>query len=261
MLGKWVWRLKSFPNLLWSKVILAIHGPPGPSSLLPLQNIYTGPWKDMVSIQKELSSVGITLTDLIGANMQFYPTKEVRFNLDAKCSVYSDAGSFSWNRCAPPKANLFLWRASQNAVATRAALARRGAPIQDISCCRCQSAVEDNKHLLLGCIWAKAIWWHILRWLRIPPSHIPDDVSDLGSFHKGLIGSKKWKQLVQVVVFATCWKLWLARNEKLFKGSSPSVMSLVKSIKFESIWWVCNRSKIGPVSWDNWSAFDIANIV
>jgi hypothetical protein len=97
--------------------------------------------------------------------------------------------------------------------------------------------------------------------MRIP---YKDDFGSVGSLSLLIskqVGSKKWKSLVHMVFLATCWKIWLARNNLVFNNMSISVPALVESIKIESFFWLCNRSRLRPISWDQWRSFDLGSIV
>lgn len=62
MLAKWNWRVKAEPDLPWAKVILAIHGSKRGEGLVPCKKSYTGVWKDICSVVKEFSDLGLNIS-------------------------------------------------------------------------------------------------------------------------------------------------------------------------------------------------------
>jgi hypothetical protein len=263
MLGKWVWRFYARPDLLWVSVITAIHGRPPDGydgRFFPIRSRWNGIWKHIGDAKKVLENSGLDFAELIDSHPNFYPTKEMKLHMVARRSVYSDAGRIRWNSVAPPKANLLIWRAKHDAVASRWALARRGIPLNSISCTRCLAHSEDSDHIFINCLWARAVWWSIARWIRIEPFDL-NSIGDVEDYFMEQIGSNRWKKVIHLIFIAACWNLWVARNKLIFEDKRTSVASLLESIKMDAYFWICNRSKYRPIGWDEWCNFDVLNMV
>ncbi|KAJ0568314.1 putative RNA-directed DNA polymerase [Helianthus annuus] len=65
MLSKWWWRFKTDKDGLWRRVIWSVHHSERSWSPIPARISVPGPWKQIVSVQTPLNSVGISLPDLI----------------------------------------------------------------------------------------------------------------------------------------------------------------------------------------------------
>ena len=60
-------------------------------------------------------------------------------------------------------------------------------------------------------------------------------------------------------MYATCWKLWLERNNRVFRNKSNSVMDVVESIIWSVSEWASTRKEFNGVSMKDlirsWSSF------
>ena len=131
-----------------------------------------------------------------------------------------------WSLPCPKKIQVFLWKAMRNRLPSKAFLAF-GRQHVDSLCPRCQSP-ETTLHILRDCPWEREIWCQ-------SPGILP-----LSFFGMPL---QNWLQynatlerailphLIPWRVFFpfTCWKLWLARNERIFNHQSRSQHSLLHS--------------------------------
>ncbi|KAJ0626247.1 putative reverse transcriptase zinc-binding domain-containing protein [Helianthus annuus] len=103
---------------------------------------------------------GTTQQDLTVANLR-YKIHEAWKTDNAEAWAF-------WNSWVPLKINLFNWRASMNRIPSKENLTIRGVQLASINCDRCGLRVESSQHILWECWTAKAVWWAILVWLRIP---------------------------------------------------------------------------------------------
>ncbi|XP_022031634.1 uncharacterized protein LOC110932618 [Helianthus annuus] len=274
MLAKWWWRFNSEPNQLWAQVIGAIHR--GNGSVLPpnipVMKSISGIWKDIGSVSSSLAKVGISFNDFLirdGASWKWrsapngnFAVKQVRFDIE---SFYEGVGInqlvFNWNSWAPSKANYLLWRGMLGKVASRVGLSRRGVHLTDVSCPRCGLQDEDSDHIFVTCLWARSIWWNMLVWMRI---NFPADIISLEEFVSYLHnqpGGKRWKKIVYTVTLATVWRIWKARNEKVFEDRFIPVQTSVELIKEDAFLWLGNRSKLQLTDWIKWKSFDISEVL
>ncbi|XP_022041563.1 uncharacterized protein LOC110944157 [Helianthus annuus] len=193
---------------------------------------------------------------------EFFSVKQVRKDLeDAKWADVPDDPELVWNGWATPKGNLLLWRALIGRIASREGLVRRGVPVADVGCPRCGLEPESPNHIFCTCLWAKCIWWNVLAWTRIRFPAECSTLVDLVRVIKESPGSPIWKRLVYTIVIATVWRIWSARNAKVFEGTFIPVMKSVELIKEDSFLWFCNRAKIKNPSWDKWVVFDVLDIL
>ncbi|MFS7918598.1 putative RNA-directed DNA polymerase [Helianthus anomalus] len=274
MLVKWWWRYNSDSNQLWASVVGAIHK--GNSSLhppdVPVKKSIPGMWKDIGSVDKSLTKVGINLKENLiadGSSWKWRSTvngcfsiKQVRLDIEfANSEADGNALVFDWNSWAPHKVNYLLWRALMGKIASKAGLIRRGIHLADSLCPRCGLYNEDPDHIFVNCLWSKSIWWNLLVWMKIS---FPVDISSLKEFVSYLLsrpGGKIWKRLVYTIVLATVWRIWKARNEMTFNGCFIPINRSVELIKEDVFLWIANRSRLKSLVWDNWLSFDISGLM
>jgi hypothetical protein len=133
-----------------------------------------------------------------------------------------------WSGPSLPKVNAFCWLLAHGKILTAENLLKRG--IQGPSRCPlCLEASETITHLFLECNFSLQLW--SLIYLPLPNiSPLPDSWTTLLTHWKqrysGSFKNKKgftllWKQIPKFVT----WEIWLARNQAIFHGKSPSVNS------------------------------------
>ncbi|XP_035844557.1 uncharacterized protein LOC118491158 [Helianthus annuus] len=179
---------------------------------------------------------------------------------EVSLEVDGDSDPFLWNRWATPKANILLWRALLGKVASKMGLSKRGVPIVDTACARCGHQEEDIDHIFLNCLWARCIWWNILAWMRI--SFV--ECNCFKEFIDIILqnpGDKVWKKIVYTIILASCWRIWSARNEKVFNNNFIPISKSVDVIKEDAFLWIKTRSKIKTASWEDWKAFDLLDML
>ncbi|XP_021995362.1 uncharacterized protein LOC110892511 [Helianthus annuus] len=190
-----------------------------------------------------------------------FSTKSIRREITLKESVYSDAGSFWWNSWAPLKVNYHAWRVELNRVAAKVSLVNKGLQIPNSTWSRCGMAEESCNHIFFYCIWARSVWWNILRWMKIPILCNARSVWEIVAHVTAQVGSKRWRKTVHLVTLGCIWRLWLARNEKEFKGLMVPVNRIVEHIKEDKFLWIKHRAGGGALDWKNWQDFDISLLV
>ncbi|XP_021986295.1 uncharacterized protein LOC110882626 [Helianthus annuus] len=271
MLTKWWWRFKSNPNQLWAKAIAAVHNNGSVNHLIPLKKSIPGLWKDIGNMESELDKVGINIhQNLVEENgnsrwrnstKEQFSVKQVR--KDIKSAKLADAANdpkYEWNRWAPPKGSFLLWRTLLGRIAARECLDRRGVVLSDISRPRCGLEVESPDHIFIKCLWPKSIWWNVLTWVRIRFPNDCGSLSDFMNYVKECPGGRIWKCLVNTIVIATVWRIWSARNTKVFDGCFIPIMKTVELIKEDSFLWISYRSRCKKPKWENWVSFDVVDI-
>ncbi|KAJ0589978.1 putative reverse transcriptase zinc-binding domain-containing protein [Helianthus annuus] len=166
-----------------------------------------------------------------------------------------------WNRWAPPKVNLFVWRAAKNKIPVKMELFRRGINIEDMRCSRCGRDEETIDHLLVDCVMAQATWWNVKNWLKLPNNEELKSCEKMLQYIQDQIGSKEWKQVIMAIFMIAMWQIWKSRNEVVFNGRNGSVTRTVDEIKELSFLWIKERSKLKGLEWERWKDFNIRDII
>ncbi|KAJ0466885.1 putative reverse transcriptase zinc-binding domain-containing protein [Helianthus annuus] len=190
-----------------------------------------------------------------------FSVKSIRKEIDLVSGPDDFLADFKWNSWATPKCNLLLWRALAGRVASKTELCRRGLPMHDIICDRCGMKAETTDHVFVDCLFAKSIWWNVFVWLKIP---FPSDCSSIRGIMKSLSdcpGDKTWKRLVLTVAMATTWRIWEARNMKVFDGTFMPIAKSVDLVKEDAFIWLKQRSKLSSLNWDKWLMFDVVDLL
>ncbi|KAF5812776.1 putative reverse transcriptase zinc-binding domain-containing protein [Helianthus annuus] len=272
MLTKWWWRFKENPDQMWAKVVAAIHQNRNTAQLVPFKTSVPGVWKDIGSMDSKLSKLGIDLTQCLTQNNgswswrndeeQLFSVKQVRKDLEiARLAGIPDDPCFSWNTWATPKANFLLWRVLIDRIASRENLIKRGVQLDDEFCPRCGLSLESRDHIFLSCIWARCIWWNVLAWVRIKYPVEVYSFREFLDYVNQCPGSKVWKHIIQLIILATVWRIWNARNEKVFEGRFIPINTSVDLIKEDSFVWLSNRANARRPLWDSWKMFDVVNLL
>ncbi|MFS7956230.1 hypothetical protein Hanom_Chr07g00652121 [Helianthus anomalus] len=68
-------------------------------------------------------------------------------------------------------------------------------------------------------------------------------------------------RIVSAVVIVTVWRIWSARNTKVFDDLFIPITKTVELIKEDSFLWVCNRAKNKNPVWDKWVLFDVIDLL
>lgn len=140
-----------------------------------------------------------------------------------------------WSLKALPKIKLFLWKVAWGILPTNLILSQRINSISS-SCTRCSASSESVHHILWECIWANWAWKFIGKWWSIK-----DLVRRNKVFSLKFLLHRKWPKFVrqtwQLVVSATLWTVWLARNEWVFNKKSMKQETLKQLILYRVASW------------------------
>lgn len=143
-----------------------------------------------------------------------------------------------WQTVVPSKIKLFGWRMFVSALPLRSSLLHRNViqSMEEAACAFCQNDFEDLDHLFVGCDLARMVWKKVEIWLGV--DHIVEEslMEHFDSFAKVFTG-KKSKKIRHLIWLASCWSIWLTRNNLIFKGEEPDLDSIVYHIKTMSWSW------------------------
>jgi hypothetical protein len=92
----------------------------------------------------------------------------------------------------------------------------------------------------------------IYRWLGISTA-IPFVVADhFNQFSFGGGYSKVWCSILQVIWFASVWKIWKERNNRLFNGKECMIVQVVDKIKSLAFMWLKVKYASLPFNYHGW---------
>ena len=147
-----------------------------------------------------------------------------------------------------------MWRASLDRIPTQSALSRRNICVGEGLCVFCGEAEETTDHLFSACRLEGGVWNNISTWCKVPPIFLfsTRDVLQLINY---MGGSKTKKEILYGIFILTCWRIWKARNEKVFSNSDTNVVQIVSEVKSWGYFWYRNRYRKGTVDWKGWCNF------
>ncbi|MFS8026038.1 putative reverse transcriptase zinc-binding domain-containing protein [Helianthus anomalus] len=166
-----------------------------------------------------------------------------------------------WNSWVPAKIIYFTWRVGIGRIPAKKELRRRGVLLDNYICSRCRIMEETTEHLINECMGAVSVWKRIIGWMKLPATADISSCKKTLAYADDLKGSVEWKKIIKVIMQATMWHLWKARNEKEFSGITRSEDNTVDDIKTDTFLWLKSRSKLKDLVWERWEDFNIRDIV
>ncbi|KAJ0797670.1 putative RNA-directed DNA polymerase [Helianthus annuus] len=164
----------------------------------------------------------------------------------------------TWCKWVPAKCNIFMWRISLDRIPTKQALSRRNIWVGDLKCSLCEDGEETTDHIFTSCPVADGVWSGIAHWCHLPPIFLfsVKDIQSLADQTRFRAGKK---DLLLGIFILTCWRLWKARNEKVFKAAKVQICNIIADVKSLSFLWFNSRAKKDRVEWKEWNrfAFDV----
>ncbi|MFS7989024.1 putative reverse transcriptase zinc-binding domain-containing protein [Helianthus anomalus] len=165
---------------------------------------------------------------------------------------------YDWVKWAPKKVNIFGWRGEQDRLATMVGLKKRGILPNSSVCKLCGEREEDADHLFIGCYVAAVLWQKVSSWCNIQQIYA-HSMKDLLSFYKTAQLDEHKRSYVQTIILATCWGIWKARNDGIFKGKHVNIDGIFGEMQATTFLWIKNRAKRTNLVWRSWVKFDITN--
>ncbi|KAJ0768030.1 putative reverse transcriptase zinc-binding domain-containing protein [Helianthus annuus] len=189
-----------------------------------------------------------------GSNVM-YTVKEVRRWL---CSDQGSSSGdiYKWCKWIPSKCNVFMWRTNLDRIPTASNLARRNINIGEGSCRFCGEMEESTEHIFTACLYANGLWSGLGAWMKIPPLLL-FSVQDILRSVEDLPISTTRKEIIYGILIIMCWKIWVNRNEIIFRQGKANVSKLIADVKAISFLWFNSRSKQDKVDWNKWCIFDV----
>ncbi|KAJ0777181.1 putative reverse transcriptase zinc-binding domain-containing protein [Helianthus annuus] len=121
-----------------------------------------------------------------------FSAKSIRVKLVVAAGRDTDLQRFHWNSRVMPKVNYLIWRPILGGVDTKDALVRRGVNLGNTLCCKCGLENEDVKHVFVGCLAARSVWWQIS---MVNPPFDDDSVAERVDYFNNQPGAKNWKKV------------------------------------------------------------------
>ncbi|GJN12867.1 hypothetical protein PR202_ga31184 [Eleusine coracana subsp. coracana] len=117
-------------------------------------------------------------------------------------------------------------------------LARRGMPHPE-SCVLCDQQDESIQHILIGCVFAKQVWFNLLH--KVGLSSLAPQADD-NSFEDWWVKTDRlalsiFKKGVNSLIILGAWMIWKQRNDVVFNGASPNVQRTLSLIVDEVHLW------------------------
>ncbi|XP_021991914.1 uncharacterized protein LOC110888709 [Helianthus annuus] len=150
-----------------------------------------------------------------------------------------------------------MWKLVLGCIASKAELAKRGVHLADTRCSTCGIGKETVNHIVVLCMLVRSIWWQLCVWTKIPVITQAESFSDMLNGLHLLKGSSKRKKIMEVILAASIWSIWKARNTLRFKGEPFIVSKVVDAIKEESFLWIKNRTAFSGIDRGRWMEFNV----
>ncbi|KAJ0496603.1 hypothetical protein HanHA89_Chr13g0501731 [Helianthus annuus] len=120
--------------------------------------------------------------------------------------------------------------------------------------------------------YASSVWkrqiicFHLVRWLQwsgkasainwcSPPFLVFFSIRDVVKWHNhNRLGARE-KEVMQGIVIIACWRIWKARNDKVYNGKDCKIEEIIGDIKALGFLWYAHRSKFKFTEWLKWCKF------
>lgn len=147
----------------------------------------------------------------------------------------------AWNSKAIPKIKFFIWTLLKWKILTSDNLQRHGI-IGPSRCPNCQAAEETIHHLFIDCPFSTACWREISPNTQLPWNPHSSIGEVLHLWKKNYPWQKKnhniAKRVWDALPYSLLWKIWLARNNMVFKNKATIIRELcnkARSLTLETI--------------------------
>ena len=158
-----------------------------------------------------------------------------------------------WQKNVPLKVVVFAWRLFRNRLPTRDNLLQRNVLNSDSCLCITRfGSPETINHLFLHCSYFSTVWNCILRWIGFSTA-APLDVSDhFTQFCLGGGGPQVRLTILIAIWFATVWKIWKERNNRIFNAKDCSITWIMDKIKSLSFLWLKEKFAQFSLNYHSW---------
>lgn len=155
-----------------------------------------------------------------------------------------------WGSCVPNKVKIFSWLYFKDRLSTRTNLFAKHMVDDDV-CERCTGHMEDRRHVFFCCPTSSGVW------SRLHLSYVTD-LSDVDIWNARVpanLDAKLWPFVLQTIV----WRLWEARNGKIFRAESPTSRSIISKVCGDLVVWKHRlRTHMDVTSLNAWRCYLIS---
>lgn len=154
-----------------------------------------------------------------------------------------------WWCWAPLKVKIFIWLATWKRCWTADRLERRGLPHPE-RCPLCGQEPETIDHLLTSCVFAREIWFQVLRWANLQMLvPMQEDTSFQAWWRRAnRRDAKEHSKGLNTLIMLVFWEVWKHRNRCVFDGVRPCTTSLIQVIRQEAnLWALAGAGKLRPL--------------
>jgi len=144
-----------------------------------------------------------------------------------------------WNTRALPTAQICVWRALQDMLATYENLQNKGILVKNGMCVFCGIHAETNNHLFFNCVVVARIWKLCDKWAGI--QFVNHSLIKEHFFSFDLVGlGRRENNIWRVVWVGIVWSIWKHRNNIIFRNQVPDIekvfaLSQVKTWAWRSL--------------------------
>ncbi|MFS7935790.1 putative reverse transcriptase zinc-binding domain-containing protein [Helianthus anomalus] len=163
---------------------------------------------------------------------------------------------FTWCKWLPSQCNIFMWRVVYDRISTKVALRRRNIHVVDEKCVFCDEDEETKNHIFSAYSFIVGVWQGISNWCGTPQIFV-FSARDIPELHKFFGGSSVKIKVFYGIAIITCWRIWKARNERVFSNRCLNVLEIVSGVKALGFLWYRNRFKVGSADWAGLCKFDL----
>ncbi|KAJ3691188.1 hypothetical protein LUZ61_020352 [Rhynchospora tenuis] len=234
LLSKWLWKLTTQQNSLWTSTISDLFGTTNLQLLSAHELISIG----LRDILRNMDFFSASVTIATDQSLTWRWTSQGTYTANSAYKVLADTGvrclyqARLWKTKVPPKIKIFLWLLLQDRLLTQENLILRGWPTIQ-SCTTCRSLVmETSIHLFIQCPFAHRLWDLIQDHYNLPVLLFTSNLLDFWLQNRTIIGTQ-W----DIIWAAVCWGLWKERNARIFSSESSNLFILLREIVSTVEFW------------------------
>jgi hypothetical protein len=156
-----------------------------------------------------------------------YKVPQIYKNMMKNNGVIPDL-KWMWEGCCQQKHKVFFWLLTNNRLNTRAMLQRKNFFLDGYSYVMCGSQLETRDHLFFQYPFATLCWQYLCpTWSLQPRTHL--------NFQETILSLKTAiaKPFFMEIIMLITWKIWITKNDFIFKSISPSINRCHKKFKDE----------------------------
>ncbi|GMI64817.1 hypothetical protein HRI_000151000 [Hibiscus trionum] len=164
-------------------------------------------------------------------------------------------GSFEWKDVvwlgvAPPKVEIFVWRAIMGRIPVVSELRKRGLyMVEDIRCKLCNLCEETPEHLFFDCFGVWNIWMSYCKLIGVH-SVWPKSPGQFLNAWNGLIELTGFIWC-RSIPFALIWSVWFMRNDIAFHNKKADWGQLAFLIRYRWVAWFKANNNCSDISFDS----------